>query len=124
VIQSIDVIEHRGLMHEVLARYELPAETLCIVPELEVPAKVAWGKIYVRETIDPERSLPIFPLTDAERARFLSSPPLLVECLLLHEIFHLRNHTRDVSELTVVERLANEEEADEWALQEMGFKVG
>jgi hypothetical protein len=40
---------------------------------------------------------------------------------MLHEIYHLKNHFRNINELTWGERGENEIDADEWALKEMGL---
>jgi predicted metal-dependent hydrolase len=70
--------------------------------------------------LEPEKALP-FIRNDHIDEILLSTPEKLIECLVLHEIYHLKNHFRNVNELTPEERIANDFEADEWALKEMGL---
>jgi hypothetical protein len=105
-------------MVEILSRYDLPPDTLIIEPILDHDAKSAHGKIIVREMIDPDKSLP-WGITDDSRVQLLSDPKKVISCLLLHEIYHTKYHHRNVNDLTTIELLANELEADEFVKEEM-----
>jgi hypothetical protein len=123
VIHVLDLKLYSEFMDQVGARYGIPPDDILIVPGLYVPAKTAHGKLYFREMLDPEKALPLIRKPDICE-KLLRSPRSVIEFLLLHEIFHLRNHHRDISELTVEERIANDIDADEWASREMGFDIG
>jgi hypothetical protein len=120
-IQMLDLKPYAEFMDKVGARYGVHPDDILIVTELEVPAKTAHRKLIFREFIDPEKALP-FIRNEHIDSVLLSSPEKLIECLVLHEIYHLKNHHRNVNELTREEHAANEIEADEWALEEMGLK--
>lgn len=123
VIHMLDLKPYLKFMDEVGARYGVAPEDIIVEPGLEVPAKTANGKLFFAEMMDPEKALP-FIRNDHIESVLLSRPERLIECLMLHEIYHLENHFRNVNELTWEERAANDVEADEWALREMGFDVG
>jgi hypothetical protein len=123
VIHMLDMKSYFEFMDQVGARYGIAPEDIIVEPGLEVPGKTADGKLFFAEMIDPEKALP-WIRNDHIESVLLSRPENLIECLMLHEIYHLRNHRRNVDELTPEERAANEFEADEWALREMGFDLG
>jgi hypothetical protein len=120
VIHMLDLKLYFEFMDQVGARYGIAPEDIIVEPGLEVPGKTADGKLFFAEMIDPEKALPWIRNDNIDEV-LLSTPEKLIECLMLHEIYHLKNHFRNVNELTWQERAANDYEADDWALKEMGL---
>ena len=117
---NIEVRNHFEMIHSLLDQHGFPRDKFRIIPDLE-PAGMSWeGNILVREIVGEDEGMPIFGLTYGVRERFLQDDGLRVACLVLHELYHCRNHFTRVSQLSIEERLANELEADEWALGQLG----
>ena len=117
---NIEVRNHLEMIYSLLDKYGFPRDKFCIVPDLE-RAGMSWeGNILVREIVGEDEGMPIYALTDDLRDRFLQDDGLRVACLVLHEMYHCRNHFTPVSQLSIEERLANELDADEWALGQLG----
>ena len=108
------------MINSLLDKHGFPWEKFRVVPGLERVGMSWEGSILVREIVGEEEGMPIFGVTDDVRNRFLQDDGLRVACLVLHEMYHCRNHFTPLSQLSIEERLANELEADEWALGQLG----
>ena len=118
---EINVWDHLEMIHCLLDKQGFPREKFRIVPDLERPGMSCEGTIIVREIIGEDEGMPIYALTDDVWDRFLQDDVLRVAGLVLHEMYHCRHHFRLISQLSPEERLANELDADEWALRQMGL---
>ena len=118
---EINVGDHLEMIHSLLDKQGFPREKFRIVPDLERPGMSCEGTILVREIVGDEEGMPIYALTDDLWDRFLQDDVLRVAVLVLHEMYHCRHHFRLISQLSPEERLANELEADEWALMQIGL---
>lgn len=119
---NIDVRNHLEMIYFILDRHDFPGDKFRIVPNLE-RAGMSWeGNILIREIIGESEAMPEFlPLGDDLRELLLRDHGIRVACLVLHEMYHCRNHFTPVSDLSWEIRTANEIAADEWALKQMGL---
>ena len=116
----IDLKQYMDFMDKVGARYGVHPDDIIVVvdPDYQEPPKTADGKLIFPQIIDPEK-YPPWIRNDHINEVLFSSAERFIEYLMLHEIYHLKTHFRNVNELTWEERGRNDFEADQWALEEM-----
>ena len=119
-MSGIDVRNHLEMIQSLLDRHNFPQDKFIIDPRLERSGLSSEGRIVIREEIGEEEGLPL-SLTDDHRELLLRDHGMRIACLILHEMYHCRNHFIPISQLSIEERMANDIEADEWALRQIGL---
>ncbi len=120
---DINTSDYLGMIHSLLAKHDFPREKFRIVPGLERPGMSWEGNILIRDRIGEDEGASIFAALSKEgHTRLRTDIALRISCLVLHEMYHCRNNFKPISQLSSLERMANEIEADEWAVKQLELK--